>query len=174
MLTDDAGDISRARRGWFESILTRLGEGIIAVDREGRVDFMNPAAEALTGHTPAGGDQELLTDDPRGLPTFGSAVSFALGSRANVLPYVALPYTLYNVVQLPGQTPRSGAQRCAQRKFPLPRRGLPNHQVRHIDDGDQQDHQGAILQTAPKLPRLSRSPCGRHGFAGDGLPNHLL
>jgi hypothetical protein len=63
------------------------------------------AAEALTGRTPAGGDQELLTDDPRGVPTLGSAVSYALGSRANVLPYVALPYTIYNVVQLPGQTP---------------------------------------------------------------------
>jgi hypothetical protein len=63
------------------------------------------AAEALTGRTPAGGDQELLTDDPRGLPTLGSAVSFALGPRAHVLPYVALPYTLYNVVQLPGQSP---------------------------------------------------------------------
>jgi hypothetical protein len=63
------------------------------------------AAEALTGRTPAGGDQELLTDDPRGLPTLGSAVSYALGRRAHVLPYVALPYTLYNVVQLPGQGP---------------------------------------------------------------------
>ncbi len=62
-------------------------------------------AETLTGRTPAGGDQELLADDPRGLPTLGSAVSYALGSRAGVLPYVALPYTLYNVVQLPGQTP---------------------------------------------------------------------
>ena len=49
MLTNDAGDVSRAPRGWFESILTRLGEGIIAVDQQGRVDFMNPAAEALTG-----------------------------------------------------------------------------------------------------------------------------
>jgi hypothetical protein len=63
------------------------------------------AAEALTGRTPAGGDQELLTDDPRGMPTLGSAVAFALGKRAHLLPYVALPYTLYNVVQLPGQTP---------------------------------------------------------------------
>src|SRR5712691_8669085 len=62
------------------------------------------AAEALTGRTPAGGDLELLTDDPRGLPTLGSAVSYALGPRAHILPYVALPYTLYNVVQLPGQT----------------------------------------------------------------------
>jgi hypothetical protein len=63
------------------------------------------AAETLTGRTPAGGDQELLSDDPRGLPTLGSAVSYALGPRGGVLPYVALPYTLYNVVQLPGQTP---------------------------------------------------------------------
>jgi len=63
------------------------------------------AAETLTGHTPAGGDQELLADDPRGCPTLGSAVSYALGRRAHVLPYVALPYILYNVVPLPGQTP---------------------------------------------------------------------
>ncbi len=63
------------------------------------------AAEVFTGRTPEGGDQELLTDDPRGMPNLGSAVSFALGKRAHVLPYVALPYTLYNVVQLPGQTP---------------------------------------------------------------------
>jgi Protein of unknown function (DUF1501) len=63
------------------------------------------AAEALTGRTPAGGDQELLTDDPRGMPTLGSAVTYALGRRAHTLPYVALPYTIYNVVQLPGQTP---------------------------------------------------------------------
>jgi hypothetical protein len=63
------------------------------------------AAQTLTGRTPAGGDQELLSDDPRGLPTLGSAVTYALGSRAHALPYVALPYTLYNVVQLPGQSP---------------------------------------------------------------------
>jgi hypothetical protein len=63
------------------------------------------AAEALTGRTPAGGDQELLTDDPLGMPTLGSAVSFALGRRAHTLPYVALPYTMQNVVQLPGQMP---------------------------------------------------------------------
>jgi hypothetical protein len=63
------------------------------------------AAQTLTGRAPAGGDQELLTDDPRGLPTLGSAVAYALGPRAHALPYVALPYTLYNVVQLPGQSP---------------------------------------------------------------------
>jgi uncharacterized protein DUF1501 len=63
------------------------------------------AAEVLTGRTPAGGDLELLADEARSYPTLGSSVSYALGARANVLPYVALPYTIYNVVQLPGQTP---------------------------------------------------------------------
>lgn len=63
------------------------------------------AAEMLTGRTPAGGDLELLADEARSYPTLGSAVSYALGERAHVLPYVALPYTMYNVVQLPGQTP---------------------------------------------------------------------
>jgi len=62
-------------------------------------------AQALTGRTPAGGDQELLTDDPRGFPALGSSVSFGLGGRAHLLPFVALPYTIYNVVQMPGQTP---------------------------------------------------------------------
>ena len=63
------------------------------------------AAEALTGRTPAGGDLELLADEARSFPTLGSSVSYALGPKAHVLPYVALPYTIYNVVQLPGQTP---------------------------------------------------------------------
>lgn len=63
------------------------------------------AAEVLTGRTPAGGDQELLADDARSFPTLGSSVGYGLGSRAHLLPYVALPYTIYNVVQLPGQTP---------------------------------------------------------------------
>jgi hypothetical protein len=62
------------------------------------------AAEVLTGRTPAGGDKELLADEARSYPTLGSSVSFGLGARANLLPYVALPYTIYNVVQLPGQT----------------------------------------------------------------------
>ncbi len=62
------------------------------------------AAETLTGRTPAGGDLELLADEARSFPTLGSCVSFGLGPRSHVLPYVALPYTIYNVVQLPGQT----------------------------------------------------------------------
>lgn len=63
------------------------------------------AAEMLTGRTPVSGDLELLADEARSYPTLGSAVNYGLRERANVLPYVALPYTMYNVVQLPGQTP---------------------------------------------------------------------
>ena len=63
------------------------------------------AAEALTGRTPVSGDLELLADESRSYPTLGSSVNFALGSAAHVLPYVALPYTIYNIVELPGQAP---------------------------------------------------------------------
>jgi Protein of unknown function (DUF1501) len=63
------------------------------------------AAEMLTGRTPVSGDLELLADEARSYPTLGSAVNYGLRDRAHVLPYVALPYTMYNVVQLPGQTP---------------------------------------------------------------------
>ena len=90
------------------------------------------AAEALTGRTPEGGDQELLTDDPRSLPTLGSAVAYALGPRANLLPYVALPYTIYNVVQLPGQTPGllgGGFDRFQVERDP----NNPNFQVPALD-----------------------------------------
>ena len=63
----------------------------------------NPAAgEALTGRAPGGGDQEVFVEDTN--PSLGSMVGFGLGPRANVLPYVALPYTIQNVVQIPGQT----------------------------------------------------------------------
>ena len=63
------------------------------------------AAEVFTGRTPAGGDLELLADEARSFPTLGSSVAFGLGERAHTLPFVALPYTIFNVVQLPGQTP---------------------------------------------------------------------
>jgi hypothetical protein len=109
-------------RGEYQTIATavpgiRVGEHLpqvarimnrLALVRSMRHPMRNhnsAAAEVLTGRTPAGGDLELLADDARSYPTLGSAVSFALADRAHVLPYVALPYTMYNVVQLPGQTP---------------------------------------------------------------------
>src|SRR5213080_3161174 len=105
------------------------------------------AAEALTGRTPAGGDQELLTDDPRGVPTLGSAVAYALGRRAHVLPYVALPYTLYNVVQLPGQTP--GLLGGAHERFQVEGDpSAPNFRVPAFDG------RGSLTDRAALLRRL--------------------
>jgi hypothetical protein len=118
------------------------------------------AAEALTGRTPAGGDQELLTDDPRGLPTLGAAVSYALGSRASVLPYVALPYTLYNVVQLPGQTP--GLLGGAYDRFQV--EGDPNAPDFRVPAFE---GSGEMGERADLLRRLDRSPMsGRAARAG--------
>lgn len=37
------------REHWLADVLASLDDGLIATDREGRVAFMNPAAEALTG-----------------------------------------------------------------------------------------------------------------------------
>ena len=62
------------------------------------------AAEVLTGKTPLRGDLELLGDDPLGPPCLGSSLSAVLGLPADGLAHVALPYVMYNVVQLPGQT----------------------------------------------------------------------
>ncbi len=39
----------REREAWFSTILTSIGEGIIATDNHGRIIFMNSIAEALTG-----------------------------------------------------------------------------------------------------------------------------
>jgi hypothetical protein len=118
------------------------------------------AAESLTGRTPAGGDQELLTDDPRGLPTLGSAVSYALGRRAGVLPYVALPYTLYNVVQLPGQGP--GLLGGAYDRFQVDGDpSAPGFRVAAFDGAGEQGGRAALLR------RLDRAGLpGRAARAG--------
>lgn len=62
------------------------------------------APEMLTGKTPLRGDLELLSDDALGPPNIGSSLSAVLGQSQDGMSHVALPYTIYNVVQLPGQT----------------------------------------------------------------------
>jgi hypothetical protein len=114
------------------------------------------AAETLTGHTPAGGDQELLGDDPRGVPTFGSGVSYALGDRAHVLPYVALPYTLYNVVQLPGQTP--GMLGGAYDRFQVDNDpSNPNFRMAALQGGADLTDRAALLRRLDHAPLSGRA-----------------
>ncbi len=44
-----AGNAVIDGREWFQITLSCIGDGVIAVDREGRVNYLNPVAEKLTG-----------------------------------------------------------------------------------------------------------------------------
>ena len=39
----------RSQRQWFRTTLSSIGDGVITTDAEGRVTFLNPVAESLTG-----------------------------------------------------------------------------------------------------------------------------
>jgi PAS domain S-box-containing protein len=45
---------ARQARDWLQATLTSIGDAVIATDEEGRVIFMNPVSEALTGWTQQG------------------------------------------------------------------------------------------------------------------------
>ncbi|HEX3869285.1 MAG TPA: DUF1501 domain-containing protein, partial [Pirellulales bacterium] len=62
------------------------------------------AAETLSGHTPAGGDQEFGADGVNSFPCYGASVSKLMRGSREVPSHVALPHVMYNVVMLPGQT----------------------------------------------------------------------
>src|SRR5512133_3482252 len=46
-----AGNSVFDRRDWLQITLASIGDGVITADRDGRVNYLNPVAEKLTGWT---------------------------------------------------------------------------------------------------------------------------
>jgi len=49
--SSELADRLRQHQQWFAVVLSSIGDGVIAVDVHGRITFMNPVAESLTGWT---------------------------------------------------------------------------------------------------------------------------
>lgn len=114
------------------------------------------AAEMLTGKTPIRGDLELLGDDPLGPPCIGSSLSAVLGLPTDGMAHVALPYTMYNVVQLPGQT--AGFLGPRFERFQIDGDpNNPNFQVRSLKLPDDVS-QSRFADRAKLSQRLDRPP----------------
>lgn len=52
----------RKSEEWLSTILKSVGEGVIAVDTQGVITFMNPAAETITGYTATEAEKTPLKD----------------------------------------------------------------------------------------------------------------
>jgi PAS domain S-box-containing protein len=55
-----AENAEERQRRWSHTSLASIGDAVITTDREGRVNFMNPVAEALTGWTAAEAAGQML------------------------------------------------------------------------------------------------------------------
>src|SRR5437588_12072437 len=82
-MIDDA--LRSGGRGWCSTILSSITDAVVAADVEGRVTFMNPTAEAITGwsNEEAGGrplrDILRIFDEASGRPIHLPAVE-AMGA----------------------------------------------------------------------------------------------
>ncbi len=56
------GAETRQREEWFRVTLTSIGDAVIATDADGRVTFVNPIAEQLTGLTAANAEGKPITE----------------------------------------------------------------------------------------------------------------
>ncbi|HEX2694809.1 MAG TPA: HD domain-containing phosphohydrolase [Acidobacteriota bacterium] len=71
----------RDREQWLSTILRSIGDGIIAADARGRIEFMNPLAERLTGWS-----QEQALEKPLGeVLTAGAASMGGAGEEARLV-----------------------------------------------------------------------------------------
>lgn len=75
----------RKRERWFSTTLRSIADAVVAVDLAGKVTFMNPAAEALTGHAFSEAEGEPARDILRLSNTPGdSPLERALRHKQNV------------------------------------------------------------------------------------------
>src|SRR5947209_8647110 len=56
------GETESPEQGWYRIALSSIGDGVIVTDGRGRVTFMNPVAEALTGWSETEATRMLLPD----------------------------------------------------------------------------------------------------------------
>lgn len=52
----------KEQKEWLKVTLSSIGDGVIATDREGKINFMNNAAAELTGHSVTEAEGSALTD----------------------------------------------------------------------------------------------------------------
>jgi PAS domain S-box-containing protein len=55
-----AAEVAHEQREWFRTTLASIGDAVITTDAEGRVTFLNPVAQSLTGWAPGEADQSPL------------------------------------------------------------------------------------------------------------------
>ncbi len=85
LLRHRADSALHQRREWLDATLSSVADGVIATDRVGRVQFVNPAAERLTGWSQSQAIDHDLADVLRGSPDDGdtSPAEAARGALAD-------------------------------------------------------------------------------------------
>ena len=135
------------QREWLRVTLASIGDAVIATDIEGRVTFLNPVAEELTGWT---------QDDAQGKPLATVFRIFERGNRA-----------------ARREPSRQGAARGPRRRPGQPHG--PDRQGRHangpIDDSAApiRDRRGRHARHRAGVPQRRGSSGGRNSFATRGL-----
>ena len=94
--------------------LHSIGDGVITTDAEGRVDYMNPVAEHVTGWTYGDAQGYLLTEV---LPLINEATRHPVASPADISLRTGRVVTLSEQCILVIATARNSTSRIRQRRF---------------------------------------------------------